>query len=141
MKAVKSDLSDFYIGQYSTIERVFTKEDVEEILKLSREENTVYFNEDFMKKANMKGTVVPGLLTDGLIMEVSSKKIPGSPGLLLQKELLYHHPVYVGDKVTAKIEVIDIDHKRKWLTLMVTCTNQDGVEVITGQIVAYVITI
>lgn len=93
-----------------------------------------------MKKGKLKGTVIPGLLTDGLIMEVSSKKIPGSPGLLLQKELLYHSPAYVGDTITAKIEVIDIDQKRNWLTLMVKCMNQAGKEVITGQIVAYVIT-
>ncbi|MFJ8066844.1 MaoC/PaaZ C-terminal domain-containing protein [Psychrobacillus sp. NPDC096426] len=132
-------ISKFYIGQSSSIERTFTERDVKSYMELTREENSVYSDDVFMKKVQLKGRVVPGLLSEGLIMEVSSKELPGSPGLLLQKELIYHHPVYIGDNITAKVEIIDIDLRRRWITLMVQCTNQLGEVVITGQIVALVI--
>ncbi len=139
MNTMSSHMSNFYIGQISSMARTFTEKDVRNCLELTREDNTVYFNDTFMQNANLKGKVIPGILSEGLIMEVSSKKLPGTPGLLLQKEVVFHHPVYIGDTITASIEVIDIDNKRCWLTLMVRCVNQVGKEVITGQIIAFII--
>jgi 3-hydroxybutyryl-CoA dehydratase len=139
MSIAQKRLSDFYIGQSSSMDRTFTEIDLKRYLELTREDNPVYLYDEFMKSSNLKGRVVPGLLTEGLVMEVGSKKLIGSPGLLLQKELVYHHPVYIGDTVTAHVEIIDIELKRHWITFMVNCTNQFGKQVISGQIVILVI--
>ena len=77
MNTMSSHMSHFYIGQTSSMARTFTEKDVRNCLELTREDNTVYFNDTFMQTANLKGKVIPGILSEGLIMEVSSKKLPG----------------------------------------------------------------
>jgi 3-hydroxybutyryl-CoA dehydratase len=139
MEIVQKKLSEFYIGQSGKIERTFNEKDVEIYLDLTREDNPVYLNDEIMEKANLKGRVIPGLLSEALIMEAGSKKLIGSPAMLLQKEFVYHHPVYIGDTISANVEIIDIELKRRWVTLMVDCTNQLGKKVISGQIVVMVI--
>jgi acyl dehydratase len=136
---VKKHISDFYIGQSSSMERTFTEEDVNNYLRLIREDNPVYSNDEILISAQLKGKVIPGLLSEGLLMELTSKKLPGIPGLLLQKETVFHHPVYAGDTITATAEIIDIDLKRNWITMMVECTNQFNKSVITGQLIALII--
>jgi 3-hydroxybutyryl-CoA dehydratase len=79
------------------------------------------------------------LLAEGLINQVISEKLPGSACLLLQKELVYYHPVHVGDVITAELAIIDINLERSWVTQKVTCFNQAGSEVIKGQVVILVL--
>jgi len=49
-------------------------------------------------------------------------------------------PVYVGDVITAELEIIDINMERNWHTQKVTCFNQSGNEVIKGQVVILILT-
>ncbi|WP_054711371.1 hypothetical protein [Bacillus sp. JCM 19041] len=69
-----------------------------------------------------------------------SEKLPGRACILLQKELLFYRPVHVGDLITAELEIIDIHAERNWVTQKVTCFNENGNEVIKGQIVLFVLT-
>ncbi|HEX7063696.1 MAG TPA: hypothetical protein VF199_01385, partial [Bacillales bacterium] len=64
--------------------------------------------------------------------------IPGPGALLLNKELVFPNPVFVGESITAQIEVVDINLERRWVTEKVICTKENGREVIRGQIVLFV---
>ncbi|MGO4888386.1 MaoC/PaaZ C-terminal domain-containing protein [Anaerobacillus sp. MEB173] len=138
MNKVKKNIKDFSIGQSSSIARVFTEKDVKLFIELTGDDNAVYSCD--LRTKDLKGPIVPGLLTEGLIMEVMSKKLLGTTGLMLQKDMVFNHPVYIGDTITAKVEIIDIDVKRSWVTMMTRCMNQDGELVITGQVVGLIIT-
>ncbi|MFS0785471.1 hypothetical protein ABC345_03695 [Shouchella sp. 1P09AA] len=78
---------------------------------------------------------VPWLMSEGFISDVMSNTLPGVPCVMMQKELYYLHPVYVGDELTTYVEIIDVNEERNWLTEKVTCMNQEGIEVIKGQVV------
>lgn len=133
-------ISDLFIGQIARLQRVFTFEDVRKCQELTRDYSPVYDpNEDIWKK-NYRNSIIPGLLVDGLITQVISEKLPGGACVLLQKELIFYHPVYVGDVITAELEIIDINMERKWVTQKVICMNQNGNEVVKGQVVILVLT-
>ena len=95
-------------------------------------------NEEIWKDYYRK-PIVPGLLTEGLVTQVISDRLPGGACILLQKEFIFSHPVHVGDVITAELEIIDINEERKWITERVTCYNQLGIEVIKGQVVILVL--
>ena len=82
--------------------------------------------------------IIPALLVEGLVTQVITDKLPGCACVLLQKELIYYHPVYIGDEITAELTIVDINYDRDWVTQKVICFNQNGTEVIKGQIVIYV---
>ncbi|RNB87644.1 enoyl-CoA hydratase [Brevibacillus fluminis] len=133
-------LAEFFIGQSDVMQRTFTQEDVTLYITLTGDNNPVFTNQELIEKTKFGRPFVPGILTEGLVSEVITKKLPGTPAAVLQKELIFHHPVFVGDSVTAELQIIDIDYKRRWITEKITCYNQDGKEVVTGQVLIFVLT-
>lgn len=134
-----STISRLFIGQIARLQRTFTDEDVKKCSELTKDFNDVYKPNTETWKRYYKQPVVPGLLAEGLITQVISEKLPGGACILLQKELIFPHPVHVGDQITAELEIISINHDRNWVTQKVTCYNQDGSEVIKGQVVILMI--
>jgi 3-hydroxybutyryl-CoA dehydratase len=133
-------IEDLFTGKIARMQRIFTDEEVKICEKLTRDNSPVYnLNEDIWKNYYDQ-PIVPGLLAEGLINQVISEKLPGVACLLLQKELIFYLPVYVGDIITAELEIIDINVERNWVTQKVTCMNQSGSEVIKGQVVIVIVT-
>lgn len=132
-------ITKLFIGKIARLQRTFTKDDVRLCNELTGDFNQVYEPNGEAWKDFFSQPVVPGLLTEGLITQVISDKLPGGACILLQKELIFLHPVYVGDVITAELEIIDVNEERNWVTEKVTCYNQVGIEVIKGQVVVLVL--
>ncbi len=132
-------ISDLFIGQIARLQRIFTEADVKQYNELTKDFNAIYqSNEDIWKNRYSK-PIVPGLLTEGLVTQVITDKLPGCACVLLQKEMVYYHPVHVGDAITVELSIMDINFERNWVTQKVTCFNQTGTEVIKGQVVIFVL--
>ena len=136
---MNNSIQDLYIGQTARIQRIFNEIDVRQCNELTKDFNAVYEPTEDIWKGYYSKPVVPALLAEGLITQVISEKLPGLPCLLLQKELVYYHPVHVGDVITAELSIIDINLERDWITQTVTCFNQTGREIIKGQVVIFVL--
>lgn len=136
---VNYTITDLFTGKIARLQRTFTEEDVRICKELTKDFNQVYGHNEAIWKDFYQQPVVPGLLTEGLITQVISDKLPGGACILLQKELIFSHPVHVGDVITAELEIIDMNAERNWVTEKVTCYNQVGIEVIKGQVVIFVL--
>lgn len=116
--------------------RSFTWDDVYRCVELTGDNNPIYLDEDFVRRGTrFDRPVIQGLLTEGLVTSIVSRHLPGPGAILLHKEIVFSHPVYVGDTITALVEVIDVDFQRHWLTEQVICSNQDNKEVLRGKLV------
>ena len=127
------------MGQIAHLQRTFTAEDVRLCNEITRDYNHVYQEDETVWKQHFNDPIVPGLLTEGLINQVISDRLPGNACILLQKELVFYHPVHIGDAIKAQLEVIDLNIERNWATLKVICSNQTGDEVIKGQLVIFIL--
>lgn len=127
------------IGQIGRLKRTFNDSDVRLCNELTKDFSPIYQQSENDWKSFYNKPLVPGLLTEGLITQVISQKLPGTACVLLQKELVFYHPVHIGDEITAELEIIDINHDRNWLTQKVNCYNQNGNEVVKGQVVILVL--
>ncbi|MFC3041828.1 hypothetical protein ACFOGI_16455 [Virgibacillus xinjiangensis] len=132
-------ITDLYNGQTARLSRMFTEEDVRRCSELTQDYNPVYDQDAQVWAGRYSKAPVPGLLTEGLITQVISDRLPGVPCILVQKDLVFYSPVHVGEDITAELVVIDINEERNWVTQKVTCLNPDGVEVIKGQVVVYIL--
>lgn len=131
--------TELFIGKTACLQRVFTEYDLQQCKELTKDDNPIYqANMDHWKKPFSR-PIVPALLVEGLITQVITNKLPGCACVLVQKEMVYYHPVHVGDAITAELLIMDINHERDWITQKVTCFNQNGTEVIKGQVVIYVL--
>ncbi|AZV43301.1 MaoC family dehydratase [Peribacillus asahii] len=132
--------SELFIGQIARLRRIFTEDDVQQCNELTKDFNPIYQrNEDSWKNHRYSQPIVPGMLVEGLVTQVITDKLPGRACVLLQKEMIYYHPVHAGDVITAELTIIDVNLERNWVTQKVTCFNQNGTEVIKGQVVLFVL--
>jgi len=61
--------------------------------------------------------------------------LPGPGTIYLSQEVKFTAPVKIGDTITARAEVIELDPGKRKVTLKTTVTKQDGVVAVDGQAV------
>tara|TARA_B100000315_G_scaffold246953_1_gene274958 strand:- start:9395 stop:9841 length:447 start_codon:yes stop_codon:yes gene_type:complete len=95
--------------------------------------NPAHVNEVYAKKTFFKSRIAHGMLLAGFISNVLGNKLPGPGTIYMHQELTFLVPVYIGDTITTKVEVIEIIIKSNRVRLRTTCINQDGIIVLEGE--------
>ena len=62
--------------------------------------------------------------------------MPGQGAVYVSQTLQFTAPTFVGDTITARVEVTKTDAARRLVTLATTCRKADGTVVIRGEAVA-----
>lgn len=75
--------------------------------------------------------IVHGMLTASFFTTVIAGKMPGPGTIYMKQEARFLKPVYLGDTITAKVEITELMEKGK-AELRTVVTNQDGIMVVDG---------
>lgn len=126
------------IGASASRTKTFSDEDVRAFARISTDTNPVHLDDSYAVTTRFGRRIVHGMLTAGLISAVLGNDLPGPGTIYLSQSLQFKAPVYVGDTVTATVEVTAIREGRGIVTLATTCTRQDGTVVISGEAVVLV---
>lgn len=124
--------SELKVGQKASLQKTFSVADVTLFGGISLDVNPLHMSDKFAESSIFGKRVVHGILTSGLISAVLANKLPGPGTIYLGQDLRFVAPVYLGDDITAEVEIIEIREDKKIVKLNTTCTNQDGKTVITG---------
>ena len=124
--------SDLKIGQKASVQKTFTAADVTAFAGISLDVNPIHMSDKYAEGTIFGKRIVHGILTSGLISAVLANKLPGPGTIYMGQELRFTAPVYLGDDITAEVEIVEIREDKKIIKLSTTCTNQDGKPVITG---------
>lgn len=120
------------IGHVGEVTKAFTEEDVIAFAGLSLDTNPVHLDDEYASGTLFKRRIVHGMLSASLISAALATKCPGPGSIYLGQELSFQKPVYFGDALTARVEVIEKLPKRV-VVLSTTVVNQNGDAVITGK--------
>jgi 3-hydroxybutyryl-CoA dehydratase len=123
------------IGVSASRTRTITDEDVRLFAQVSGDDNSVHLDDDYAATTPFKRRIAHGMLTASLISAVLGGDLPGVGTIYLGQDLKFRAPVYIGDTVTATVELIKYREDKRIATFRTTCTNQDGVVVIEGEAV------
>ena len=126
-------IDQFNIGDSAEFTKTITEYDVYQYAGVTGDFNPVHINEVYAKETFFKKRIAHGMLAGGLISAVLGTSLPGPGSVYLRQELNFTAPVYFGDTVTAKVEIVDINTGKKRITLKTTCTNQDDKVVVDGE--------
>lgn len=124
--------SDFKVGMTASTSKTITETDVILFAGISTDINPVHLDEEAAKNGIFKKRVAHGILVSGLISAVLGNKLPGPGSIYMGQELRFTAPVFIGDTITAEVEIIEVIPEKCRIKLATTCKNQDGVVVITG---------
>ena len=121
------------IGMYDSLGKTVTESDVVIFAGTSLDVNPLHLNEKYAKTTMFKGRIAHGMIGAGLISAVLGTKLPGQGTIYLSQNLKFIAPVKIGDTITAKVEIVELNQEKKKVGLKTTCTNQNGVLVIDGE--------
>lgn len=124
--------SELQVGQKASVQKTFTAADVTAFAGISLDVNPIHMSDKYAEGTVFGKRIVHGILTSGLISAVLANKLPGPGTIYLGQELRFTSPVYLGDDITAEVEIVEIREDKKIIKLNTTCVNQDGKKVITG---------
>ena len=99
---------------------------------ISGDNNPVHMNEEYAKGTTFGGRIAHGMLSAGFISAVLGTKLPGPGCIYVSQSLRFKAPVRVGDTVTAKVELTELNPEKKRATFKTTCTVM-GTVVIDGE--------
>jgi len=121
------------LGQSASLSRTVTEADVVMFGGISGDLNPAHFNEVESSQGMFKGRIAHGMLTAGYVSAVLGMQLPGPGTIYLKQSLKFTAPVRIGDTVTAKVTVSELDEGKHRAQLTTECFNQEGTLVLTGQ--------
>jgi len=125
-------LGDFRVGETGELTRRFGPEQMAVFAELIGDNNPIHFDEEYAATTRFGRCIVHGTLYSGLIGTVLGTVCPGPGTILIAQEHRFHHPVYVGDDVSANVEITEVDEKNGSIRLGLSCRNQEGITVLSG---------
>jgi len=123
------------VGDRATRTKTITDADVQLFAKVSGDTNPVHLDDAYAAGTRFGRRIAHGMLTGSLISAILGNDLPGQGSIYLGQEFKFKAPVFIGDTITAVVEVISYREDKRIATLHTTCTNQDGVVVIDGEAV------
>ncbi|MCL2029698.1 MAG: MaoC family dehydratase [Deltaproteobacteria bacterium] len=120
------------VGDAAALSLVASAGVVEHYARLTGDLNPVHVDEDYAARSLFKKRVAHGLLTAGLISAVLGTRLPGPGTIYLRQELDFKSPVFLGDTVTARVEVLEKFDRQEKIKLRTWAENQDSRLVMDG---------
>jgi acyl dehydratase len=125
------------VGQTATRSIKLTAGHVKTYSDLSGDYNPLHFDEDFARKTKFGKLVVQGGLTTGLLHALVAMDMPGPGTVFLSQNWKFTAPVFIGDTITAKAEVMSVHDTKPVTQLAFIITRQDGETVLEGEAWCY----
>ena len=121
------------IGQTATIEKTLDKQTVEAFASVSEDNNPIHLDEDFAKTTQFERPIVHGMLASSLISGLLASKVPGAGSIYLGQSLKFVRPIFVGETVTAKVEVTSVREDKPIAVISTQVLNANGEVAVDGE--------
>jgi acyl dehydratase len=125
------------IGQRARRTKTVTARDVELYTEITGDRNPLHFDPDFAARTRFGRLVAQGGITAGMLNALVAMDLPGPGTVFMSQSLRYLAPTYLGDTLTAEVEVLSVKPDKPVCQLKATITNQDGTVVLEGECWTY----
>ncbi|WP_249871733.1 MaoC family dehydratase [Oceanobacillus saliphilus] len=124
---------NFALGDSASFSRTVTETDFVMFAGLSGDYNPIHVDKEYAKNTFFRERISHGLLTASFLSRLLGMHIPGPGSIYVSQTLHFTKPVYIGDTITARAEVMELDEDNRLITLKTTCKNQNGSIVLDGE--------
>ncbi len=125
-------IEDMTIGMRRTISKTITLQHIEMFAEVSEDWNPIHLDEETGRNSVFGERIAHGMLSASLFSALIGEQLPGHGAVYLGQTLKFLAPVKIGDTVTARIAVSEINLARRRIGLACEAV-VDGNMVITGE--------
>jgi acyl dehydratase len=120
-------------GDRAEITRVVEPRDIGAFVEAVGDLNPIHGDPAYAAGTPFEVPIAPGIYTAGLISAVIGTQLPGPGAIYLSQSLKFIKPVKAGDRITARVQVIEVLPERNRIRLQTVCVNQRGEDVLAGE--------
>ncbi len=121
------------LGDSAEISKTISETDVYNFAGICGDFNPLHVNREFAEKTPFKKRIAHGMLSVSLISSVLGTALPGKNTIYLEQSLKFHAPVFIGDTITARVEIIGLKTDKNIARLKTEAVNQEGKIVVDGE--------
>jgi acyl dehydratase len=125
------------VGQRARRTKTVTARDVELYAEITGDRNPLHFDPEFAAGTRFGRLVAQGGITAGMLNALVAMDLPGPGTVFMSQSLRYLAPTYLGDTLTAEVEVLALKPDKPVCQLRTTITNQNGTVVLEGECWTY----
>lgn len=126
-------ISELRVGERAETTRSVTRSILSEFVDAVGDVNPLHSDEAFAKQTPFGRPIAPGIWLAGLVSGVIGVQLPGPGSIYISQTLTFLKPVFIGDTITARVEISELVPDRNRVKLTTTCVNQHGEDVLTGE--------
>lgn len=123
---------DLEIGMEASFQRVVTDGDIVAFAEVTGDKNPVHLDAAYAAKTIFKERIAHGMMTASYISTVFGTELPGPGVIYISQTLNFRAPVRIGDKVTAKVKVVELFPAKRRARFECLC-HVDGKVVLEGE--------
>jgi acyl dehydratase len=125
------------VGQRARRTQTVLARDVELYAEITGDRNPLHFDAAFAAKTRFGRLVAQGGIAAGMLNALVAMELPGAGTVFMSQSLRYLAPTYLGDTLTAEVEVLSLKPDKPVCQLGATIVNQEGTEVLSGECWTY----
>jgi 3-hydroxybutyryl-CoA dehydratase len=125
----------YAVGDTADVAKTVSEYDIYAFAGIVGDFYAVHLNEEFAKTTRFEKRIAQGCLSVGFlstVMGYMAAKAPNPGAVSHRYDITFEAPVYIGDTVTARLELRQKDEERNTCIFTATVTNQDGTVVASG---------
>jgi 3-hydroxybutyryl-CoA dehydratase len=126
-------IDELAVGDTATFSKTISEYDVYAFAGITGDQNPVHIDRVAAEASPFGARVAHGMLTASLLSTVLGLRLPGPGTIYLSQNLRFLKPVYIGDTVTARVEVVELNREKNRVRLATRCTNERGEVVAEGE--------
>jgi len=126
-------VQEINVGDTADFTKSITGYDVYSFAGVTGDFNPAHINTEFASETSFGKTIAHGILSIGFISNVLGTHLPGPGSITVSQVCDFRKPVYIGDTITANVEVTKKDEATNRVWLHTWCTNQRGEIVVDGE--------
>jgi 3-hydroxybutyryl-CoA dehydratase len=126
-------IDELKVGDTAEFTKTVSEADIYLYAGVTGDVNPAHIDEVHASNTFFKTRIAHGMLLAGFISTVLGNRLPGYGTIYMKQELEFLAPVRIGDTVTARAEVVDVEKEENRVKLRTTCVNQDGTTVVDGE--------
>lgn len=128
-------VADMRPGDEAVFSRTVTECDLALFAAATGDANPIHFDQKYAQETFFKGRIAHGILSAGFVSAVLANRLPGLGTVYVSQNLRFLAPVRIGDTLTVRVEVLDVNPEKNRVRLRTGCINQDGTMVLDGEAV------
>lgn len=114
-------IQDIKIGMMASYSQTITDSDIKTFAGLSGDHNPIHVSEEYAQNSRFKKRIAHGFISSSFFSQLFGTKLPGFGCVYVSQTLNFLRPVYLGDTVTATVEVLSVNLEKKRVKFKTYC--------------------